>query len=56
VRPVSAVLTFRFTLAEFQYRFNWRFNMRTILPRWLHALVAAPASPERSLRLAEVSR
>jgi hypothetical protein len=43
-------------LAEFQYRFNRRFNMRTILRRLLHALVAAPASPERSLRLAEVSR
>lgn len=43
-------------LAEFQYRFNRRFNMRTILARLLHALVAAPASPERRLRLAEVSR
>jgi len=43
-------------LAEFQYRFNRRFNMRTILRRLLHALVAAPASPERSLRLAERSR
>jgi hypothetical protein len=43
-------------LAEFQYRFNRRFNMRTILSRLLHALVAAPASPERRLRLAEVSR
>lgn len=43
-------------LAEFQYRFNRRFNMRTILPRLLHALVAAPAAPERRLRLAEVSR
>ena len=28
-------------LAEFQYRFNRRFNMRTILARLLHALVAA---------------
>ena len=43
-------------LAEFQYRFNRRFNMRTILSRLLHALVAAPASPERHLRLAEASR
>ena len=33
-------------LAEFQYRFNRRFNMRTILPRLLIALVAAP--PPRS--------
>ncbi|MGZ5397792.1 MAG: transposase, partial [Mycobacterium sp.] len=43
-------------LAEFQYRFNRRFNMCTILRRLLKALVAAPAAPERSLRLAEVSR
>jgi hypothetical protein len=43
-------------LAEFQYRFNRRFNMRTILSRLLSALVAAPASPERRLRLAELSR
>jgi hypothetical protein len=43
-------------LAECQYRFNRRFNMRTILPRLLHALVAAPPSSERWLRTAEVSR
>jgi hypothetical protein len=43
-------------LAEFQYRFNRRFNMKTILARLLHALVAAPATAERRLRLAEVSR
>ncbi|MBC8075087.1 MAG: IS1595 family transposase [Chloroflexales bacterium] len=43
-------------LAEFQYRFNRRFNMRIILTRLLIALVTAPASPERCLRLAEVSR
>ena len=43
-------------LAEFQYRFNRRFNMKTILARLLHALVAAPAAAERCLRLAEVSR
>ena len=43
-------------LAEFQYRFNRRFNMKTILARLLHALVAAPAIAERRLRLAEVSR
>ena len=43
-------------LAEFQYRFNRRFNMRTLLLRLLHAMAAAPASPERTLRLAEVSR
>ena len=43
-------------LAEFQYRFNRRFNMKTILARLLHALVTAPATAERRLRLAEVSR
>ena len=43
-------------LAEFQYRFNRRFNMKTILPRLLTALVAAPPSSERALRLAEIPR
>lgn len=43
-------------LAELQYRFNRRFDMRSILPRLLTALIAAPASPERRLRLAEVHR
>lgn len=43
-------------LAEFQYRFNRRFNMRTIFTRLLSALVAARPSPEHYLRLAEVSR
>jgi hypothetical protein len=43
-------------LAEFQYRFNRRFNMKIILARLLGALVAAPPSSERVLRAAEVSR
>jgi hypothetical protein len=43
-------------LAELQYRFNRRFDMRSILSRLLTALIAAPASPERRLRLAEVHR
>lgn len=43
-------------LAEFQYRFNRRFNMRTILCRLLTALVAAPPTPEWHIRGAEVSR
>jgi hypothetical protein len=42
--------------AEFQYRFNRRFNMKTILPRLLAALVGAPPCAERSLRAAEASR
>lgn len=37
-------------LAEHQYRFNRRFNMKAILPRLIRALVAAPATPERCLR------
>lgn len=43
-------------LAEFQYRFNRRFDMKIILARLLVALVAAPPSPEHWLRTAEVSR
>lgn len=43
-------------LAEFQYRFNRRFNMRSILSRLLLAIVSAPRSPERFLRLAEFPR
>jgi ribosomal protein L37AE/L43A len=43
-------------LAEFQFRFNRRFNMKTILPRLLRSLLAAPPSPEHWLRAAEVHR
>ncbi len=43
-------------LAEMQYRFNRRFDMRSILCRLVAALIAAPPSPERHLRLAEVHR
>jgi ribosomal protein L37AE/L43A len=43
-------------LAEFQYRFNRRFDMKSILSRLLHALVVAPPSPEHWLRTAEASR
>ena len=43
-------------LAEFQFRFNRRFNMKTILPRLLRSLLAAPPSPEHWLRTAEVHR
>jgi ISXO2-like transposase domain len=37
-------------LAEFQYRFNRRFNMRSIFSRLLVALVRAPVASERFLR------
>ena len=43
-------------LAEFQYRFNRRFDMKTLLTRLLTALVNAPPSPEHLLRAAENSR
>lgn len=43
-------------LADVQFRFNRRFAMARMLPRLLVALVNAPASPERTLRLAEVGR
>lgn len=43
-------------LAEFQFRFNRRFDMKTILPRLLQTLLATPPSPERWLRLAEIHR
>jgi hypothetical protein len=43
-------------LAEFQYRFNRRFNMKAILPRLLRAMLAAPPVSERWLRTAEIHR
>jgi len=43
-------------LAEFQFRFDRRFDMKAILPRLLQSLLAAPPSPEHWLRTAEVAR
>ena len=43
-------------LADVQFRFNRRFAMARLLPRLLAALVSAPPSPERTLRLAEAGR
>ena len=43
-------------LAEFQYRFNRRFSMKTILPRLLAALVDTPPVSEGTQRAAGVSR
>lgn len=43
-------------LAEFQYRFNRRFDTKTILTRLVAALIGAPPVSERLLRAAEVAR
>ena len=43
-------------LAEVQFRFNRRYNMRTILGSLLRALVATPKRPERGIRVAELHR
>ena len=40
-------------LGEFQYRFNRRFDLSTLLPRMLVAAVNTVKRPERWLRLAE---
>lgn len=42
-------------LAEFQYRFNRRFNLATILPRFLYAVARTKPQPLHILRLSEVS-
>jgi hypothetical protein len=41
-------------LAEFQYRFNRRFDLRRILGRLVVAAVQTPPQPRRIIRLAEV--
>jgi transposase-like protein len=43
-------------LAEFQYRFNRRFNLRTILPRLLRAASVTLPCPATFIRTAEVGR
>ncbi len=43
-------------LAEVQFRFNRRYDMRAILGSLLHALVATPKRPERGIRVAELHR
>lgn len=40
-------------LGECQYRFNRRFNLKTILPRLIRAATQTGSRPERFLRLAE---
>ena len=39
-------------LAEFSYRFNRRFDLKSILPRLLAAAVSTPAMPQRLLKMA----
>ena len=41
-------------LAEFQYRFNRRFNLALMLPQLLGAIVATKPQPLRLLRLSEL--
>ena len=43
-------------LAEAQYRFNRRFDLRTILPRLLRAAALTIPTPAASIRAAEVGR
>ena len=43
-------------LAEAQYRFNRRFNLRSILPRLLRAACLASPTPALAIRVAEVGR
>lgn len=43
-------------LAEFQYRFNRRFNLKTLLQRLARAAAFARPRPEWRIRLAEVHR
>ena len=42
-------------LAEFEYRFNRRYDLAAMLPRLIHAAVQTPPMPYRRLKLAEVS-
>ena len=43
-------------LAEFQYRFNRRFDLRDILRRLLYAACLTKPHPVRAIRAAEVGR
>ena len=42
-------------LAEFEYRFNRRYNLKDILPRLLRVCTYTPPMPQRLLKLAEAS-
>ena len=43
-------------LAEVQFRFNRRFDLRAILTNLVGALIQGPTRPERLIRVAELSR
>jgi hypothetical protein len=43
-------------LAEVEFRFNRRYDMRAMLGGLLRATVATPKQPERGIRVAEVHR
>jgi hypothetical protein len=40
-------------LAEFQYRFNRRYNLASMLPRLVYIALRTPPMPYRLLKLAE---
>ena len=43
-------------LAEVQFRFNRRYNMRAMLGSLLRSLVVTPKQPEHGIRVAEFHR
>jgi len=38
-------------LAEFQYRFNRRFDLRSLIPRLAYVALRTPPMPERLLKI-----
>ena len=52
-RSISAKHVPRY-LAEFEYRFNRRYNLGAMIPRLTRASVRTPPMPYRLLKLAEV--
>jgi hypothetical protein len=40
-------------LAEFEYRFNWRYDLTAMIPRFLTVAARTPPRPYRLLKLAE---
>ena len=40
-------------LAEFQYRFNRRYDLLAMIPRLLFASIGTPPMPKKLLKLAE---